>query len=128
MAPTGPFQRLDEGALDLAARAHGFTRRAGRNWVRQTADFIQLLNLQHSQWAPEDRYLNFALWPLALGMPPSLSERRFLFRTRADVPGASDLDEFFAVIDGLRSLAQLRDALGMRRISGLVSKDLRPLL
>lgn len=64
--------------------AAGFLRCRPRNWVRRTADFVQLVNLQRSRWSKEDSYLNFALWPTLMGEPPSLTENTFPFRLRVE--------------------------------------------
>lgn len=122
------FSDLDADRLDRLARQHGFLGKGTRTWTRRTQDFVQLVNLQRSQWSKDTRYLNFALWPLALGEPPSLAERRFHFRTRAESMAVSDLEAFFVEADRLTTLAALAVAIGTKRISGLVSKDLRPLL
>lgn len=64
--------------------AAGFRRIRPRNWVRRTADFVQLVKLQRSRWSKEDNYLNFALWPTLMGEPPSLTEYTFPFRLRVE--------------------------------------------
>jgi hypothetical protein len=120
-----PFSSVDPADLDRLAQQHGFKRKGRRNWVRRTSDFIQLVNLQHSQWSSEQRYLNFALWPLSMGEPPSFAESKFHFRTRAERMGAVDLPSFFACADGLNTLRELHAADVAGRISGLMTKELR---
>ena len=123
-----PFSRTNSEELDALAQRHGFKRRGQQNWVRRTSDFLQLINLQRSQWADEERYLNFALWLLAYGEPPTLAESKFHYRTRAEDMGATDLTSFFAVADSLRTLAALWEAEESGRIAGLTTKELRDLL
>lgn len=123
-----PFSKLDAEEIDRVAGEHGFKRRGQRNWVRRTADFVQLVNLQRSQWSPDDHYLNFALWPLAFSEPPTIAESKFHFRTRAERMGATNLSEMFARADALATLAQLRTAEASGQISGLVTLKLRDLL
>jgi len=121
------FSNFDCDALDGMAKRHGFKRKGARNWHRRTTDFLQLVNLQRSQWSRDVVYLNFAMWPLALGEPPTLSESKFHFRTRAESMGAFDLASFFAVVDELNTLDDLREAEESGRISCLITKDLRAL-
>ena len=128
MVEENPFLKMDQEDLDRAARQNGFKRKGQRNWVRRTADFVQLVNLQKSQWSPENHYLNFALWPLALGEPPTIAESKFKFRTRGEALGAHDIASFFAAADELMTLDGLRDAQRAGRITGLFHKDLRDLL
>lgn len=123
-----PFLKLDAEELDRFAQTHGFKRWRRRNWVRRTADFLQLVNLQRSQWSGEDHYLNFALWPLAMGEPSTIDESKFPFRARAEDLGAKDLTEFFTTANELATLEKLRTALFAGRVIGLVSQDLRLLL
>ena len=124
-----PFSRVDAEALDREAQRYGFTRKGRRNWIRRTRDFIQLVNLQHSQWSADDHYLNFAMWPLAMGEPPTIAESRFQFRTRGERLGANDLPSFFLAVDGLQTLEELRDAENKSpTVIGLVRKELRLLL
>jgi Domain of unknown function (DUF4304) len=124
------FTFSDFGAdeLDRLAREHGFLKKGTRTWARRTPEFVQVVNLQRSQWSKDTQYLNFALWPLALGEPPSFAESKFHFRTRAERMAARDLRDFFIEADKLETLVELASALKTKRISGLVSKDLRPLL
>ncbi|MEQ1944032.1 DUF4304 domain-containing protein [Mesorhizobium sp. VNQ89] len=92
------IRELDEQATPL-----GFKRRGKQNWVRRTDDFVQLINLQKSAWSGEMNYLNFALWPLAFGEPPTLAESKFHFRVRAD-----SFQTLFHFACELKSLAALR--------------------
>lgn len=123
-----PFWRTNGEELDALAHRHGFKRKGKQNWVRRTSDFIQLINLQRSQWADEGRYLNFALWPLALGEPPSIAESKFHFRTRAESIGATDLTGVFLQADALTSLVELSRAQAAGCVSGLITGELRALL
>lgn len=109
--------------VDLHERAidHGFRRHRRQNWVRRTEDFVQLINLQNSAWSREVNYLNFALWPLALGEPPTHAENKFHFRMRAN-----SLDELFAAADKLRSLDDLRGS--PLQAAGLTTMALKTLL
>lgn len=119
----------DAELVSRLAERHGFKRRGQRNWVRRTPDLVQLVNLQASQWAADDNYLNFAVWPLALGEPPSYAESKFLFRIRAEDLGATDETAFFDAINGqFDTLDQLRSALASRPLSAMVHRDLRVLL
>ena len=118
---------MEAEQLDRLAQQHGFKRKGQRNWVRRTSDFVQLVNLQKSQWSSEVRYLNFAMWPLALGEPPTLAESRFHFRTRGERM-ASDLDGFFACADRLRTLDDLRATKASGEISCLMTGPLQALL
>lgn len=127
MANDNPFRRLETEQLDRLAQQHGFKRKGQRNWVRRTSDFVQLVNLQRSQWSDE-RYLNFALWPLALGEPPTFAESRFHFRTRAESMGARDLDGFFSCADRLSSLDHLRAAKASGEVSCVMTGPLEALL
>ena len=122
------FSDLDVDELDRLARQHGFRKKGSRNWTRRTAEFVQVVNLQRSQWSKATHYLNFALWPLALGEPISFAESKFHFRTRAESMAARNLRDFFVEADKLTTLVELATALDTKRISGLVSKNLRPLL
>ena len=126
MADGDPFRRVDAEQLDRLAQEHGFKRKGQRNWVRRTSDFVQLVNLQRSQWS-EDRYLNFAMWPLALGEPPTVAESKFHFRTRAEKM-ATDLDGFFACADRLSTLDDLRAATASREVSCLMTGPMQALL
>ena len=123
------FRTLEAEQLDRLAQQHGFKRKGQRNWVRRTSDFVQLVNLQRSQWSSEVRYLNFAMWPLALGEPPTFAESKFHFRTRGERM-ATDLDGFFACADRLRTLGDLRAATasGPGRISCLMTGPMQALL
>lgn len=123
-----PFWRTNSEKLDALAQRHGFKRRGQQNWVRRTSDFVQLINLQRSQWDHEGRYLNFALWPTALGEPPTLAESKFHFRTRAESVGATDLAGLFSAADRLDTLAALREAVASKTVAGLTTKALRDLL
>ena len=123
-----PFWRTNGEELDALAQRHGFKRKGKQNWVRRTTDFVQLINLQRSQWADEGRYLNFALWPLALGEPPSIAESKFHFRTRAESMGATDLTGVFLRADALTTLAELSTAEALGGVPGLMTRDLRELL
>jgi hypothetical protein len=114
--------------IDEAALRHGFKRRGQKNWVRRTADFIQLINLQGSAWSKDVSYCNFAMWPLALGEPISMAESKFLFRTRAESLGAADPEALCKISDKLGSMTDLREALHAGAVSGLVSVRLRELL
>ena len=122
------FSDLDADELDRLARQHGFLKKGSRTWTRRTGEFVQVVNLQRSQWSKDTRYLNFALWPLALGEPPSFAESKFHFRTRAESMAAFDLGDFFIEANRLTTLVELAAALSTKRISGVVSKDLSPLL
>ena len=128
MAVDNPFSKLDVEELDRLAQQHGFKRKGQRNWIRRTSDFVQLVNLQRSQWSPEDRYLNFALWALAMGEPPTTAESKFHFRTRGEAMGGSNLRSFFACADRLSTLAELGAAEASGRVSGLMRWELRELL
>jgi len=123
-----PFWRTNGDELDALAQRHGFKRKGKQNWVRRTTDFVQLINLQRSQWADEGRYLNFALWPLALGEPPSIAESKFHFRTRGESMGAIDLTSVFSGADALTTLDELSAAEASGRLSGLMTRELRELL
>ena len=123
-----PFLRTSSTEIDALAQRHGFKRKGERNWVRRTSDFVQLINLQRSQWHPEDRYLNFALWPLALGEPPSIAESKFHFRTRADSIGATDLTSLFTRADALTTLSELGAAKASGHLAGLMTLQLQELL
>jgi uncharacterized protein DUF4304 len=119
---------FDAASIDEVALRRGFKRRGKKNWVRRTADFVQLVNLQGSAWSRDVSYVNFALWPLALGEPNSLAESKFLFRTRAGGLGASSPEALFNSADRLQSLADLRAALAARKVTGLLTVQLRDLL
>jgi hypothetical protein len=123
-----PFWRTNGEELDALAHRHGFKRKGKQNWVRRTTDFVQLLNLQRSQWADEGRYLNFALWPLVFGEPPSIAESKFHFRTRAEDIGATDVTAVFERADALTTLAELSAAKAKGLASGLMTAELRALL
>ena len=128
MTGSNPFLKISPEEIEAAALLHGFKRKGQRNWVRRTPDFVQLVNLQRSQWSADDHYLNFALWPLAIGEPPTIAESKFLFRTRGERLGANDLASLFSEIDKLKTLADLRDAERTGRVAGLMTKELRALL
>src|SRR5947209_18581803 len=104
-----PFWRTSGEELDALAQRHGFKRKGKQNWVRRTSDFVQLINLQRSQWADERRYLNFALWALALGEPPSVATSKFHFQTRAESMGATDLTGVFSRANALTTLVELSE-------------------
>lgn len=123
-----PFWRTTAEELGALAHHRGFKRKGKLNWVRRTDDFVQLINLQRSQWADNFNYLNFALWPLALGEPPSTAESKFHFRTRAESLGAISLESLFSKIDALTTLAELKAAKAEGRVSGLMTRELRALL
>lgn len=122
------FENVDAEELGRLARQHGFQRKGQRNWVRRTADFVQLINIQRSQWSSEGYYLNFALWPLAFGEPPTIAEAKFHFRTRGESTGATDLASFFSRADELSTLSQLHAADNSGRVEGLMTKELRAVL
>ena len=128
MSDPGAFSRLDPTTVDAAATRRGFERRGARVWRRRTGDFVQIVNLQRSQWSKDRTYLNFALWPLAMGEPPTLAESRFPFRTRAEAISAGSLSDLFDEADRLTTLQALAEALAEKRISGMVRKDLSALL
>lgn len=119
---------LDATTIDEAALRRGFKRKGKSNWVRHTAGFVQLVNLQGSAWSKDQSYINFALWPLALGEPATVAESKFMFRTRAEDLGATDPDGLFNAADRLQTLEDLRAALTAGTASGLVSVELRRLL
>lgn len=117
--------------IEAFASERGFHRKGQRNWIRRTADFVQLVNLQRSQWAKTDNYLNFALWPLALGEPPAISESKFHFRARMeDICASGRLVDFFREIDGqFDTLSSLRAASAEGRLAGAyLSSQMRSLL
>jgi hypothetical protein len=87
-----------------------------------------LVNLQGSQWSPNEHYLNFGLWALFLGEPLSLAESKFHFRTRAEDVGATDLASFFGAINNLQTITDVRDAEKSGRLTGLMTKELRDAL
>jgi hypothetical protein len=122
------FNSLDQSDIDLLAKEHGFRKRGARTWWRRTADFVQVINLQKSQWLKDISYLNFALWPLKLGEPPTLAESKFHLRMRAEAMRVRSLESFFEQAEKLTTVTELAAALDAKRISGLVSKELRPLL
>ena len=128
MVSGDPFSTVHAEELDELARHHDFKRRGQRNWIRRTPDFIQLINLQRSQWSSEDHYLNFALWPLAMGEPPSLAESKFHFRARAGDMGAINLSAFFSCADRLCTLDDLRAAEKSGTVTGLMTTQLQGLL
>ncbi len=119
---------LDATTIDEAALRRGFKRKGKTNWVRRTAEFLQLVNLQGSAWSKDQSYINFALWPLALREPATVAESKFMFRTRAENLGATDPDALFDAADRLQSLEDLRAVLTAGNASGLVSVELRRLL
>jgi hypothetical protein len=53
------FASLDRDEVDRLALNHGFRRLGSRTWSRHKGDFVQLVNLQRSQWAKDVTYLNF---------------------------------------------------------------------
>ncbi|TPL81577.1 DUF4304 domain-containing protein [Mesorhizobium sp. B2-3-13] len=112
---------FDPDEVHEGATRHGFKRRGKQNWYRKTDDFVQLINLQKSSWSSDANYLNFALWPLVFGEPPTLAESKFHFRMRAD-----DIQTLFAVAEDLRSLDDL--ARNRARITGLTTIALTNLL
>jgi hypothetical protein len=128
MSDENVFRALEAEQLERLALQHGFKRKRPRNWVRRTSDFVQLINLQKSQWS-EERYLNFAMWALALGEPSTLAENKFHFRTRGEKM-AADLEGFFSAADRLRTLDDVRAATasGPGRISCLMNGPLQALL
>jgi hypothetical protein len=128
MTGANAFANLERSEIDQLARRHGFRGRGPRTWSRHKGEFVQLVNLQRSQWSKDITYLNFALWPLVLGEPRSFAESKFLFRTRGEHMSAEDLPGFFAEADKLTTLSELAEALRTRRISGGVRKELVPLL
>jgi hypothetical protein len=119
---------FDESSIHEVALRHGFKRHRKKNWVRRTPDFVQLVNLQGSAWSSDVSYVNFALWPLALGEPTSMAESKFLFRARAERLGASSPEALFDAADRLQSLADLRAAIAARAAIGLVTVQLQALL
>jgi len=119
---------FDAQSISEAALRHGFKRKGKKYWTRRTDEFVQVVNLQSSAWSSSDTYVNFGMWPLALGEPSSLAESKMMFRTRAEDLGATDPGTLFDAADGLKSLQDLRTALAARSLSGLVSVELRRLL
>lgn len=89
---------------------------------------MQLVNIQRSAWSSDQGYVNFALWPRALGEPTTIAESKFMFRTRAEDLGAGNVNMLFDAADRLQSLANLQMARDTRAVSGLVSVELRRLL
>jgi hypothetical protein len=114
---------IDPKRLDADAIGHGFVRRGKQNWVRRTSDFVQLVNLQKSAWSTDANYLNFALWPLMFGEPPSVAESKFHFRMRVD-----DSADVFVLADRLKSLHELRRAMHSENVLGLATLPLQSLL
>lgn len=104
-----PFTTRETLELNDAATSHGFCQKRPRNWVRRTIDFIQLINLQFSDWSPDEGYLNFALWPLAFGEPPTIAQSKFPFSTRAELI-ARDIPTLFQVADRFGNLPAFRQA------------------
>ena len=49
-----PFADVGAEELDQLAQQRGFKRKGQRKWLRRTADFVQLVNVQGSQWSSED--------------------------------------------------------------------------
>lgn len=108
--------------------AAGFRRCRPRNWVRRTADFVQLVNLQRSQWSKEDSYLNFALWPTLMGEPPSLTENTFPFRLRVEGIDGYDISAFLLRLErDFGSLNRLRQSIEAYR-SGYVTLQMQDIL
>jgi len=112
---------FDPDEVHEEATRHGFKRRGRQNWHRKTDDFVQLINLQKSAWSNDANYLKFALWPLALGEPPTLAESKFHFRMRVD-----GIQTLFAVAEELKSLGDL--ARNRARITGMTTIALTNLL
>lgn len=107
----------------------GFRKLRSRNWIRHTNDVVQLLNLQRSQWSKEDNYLNFALWPLVMGEPPSLSENRFPFRLRVERLDGRDIAAFLLRLDrDFGSLQRLRQSIETYRGVGMTTLALQAIL
>ncbi|UUL81663.1 DUF4304 domain-containing protein [Sphingomonas qomolangmaensis] len=119
---------FDVQTITEAASRRGFKRKNERNWTRRTDEFVQLVNLQKSAWSDSQAYLNFAMWPLALGEPSSFAESKMMFRTRAENLGATDPDTLFDAADRLQSLQDLRSAIAAGSVSALISVELRRLL
>jgi hypothetical protein len=119
---------FDAATIDQVALERGFQRKGKANWTRRTEDFVQLVNIQRSTWSSDQSYVNFALWPRALGEPKTIAESKFMFRTRAEDLGAGDVNMLFDAADRLQSLANLQTALDTRAVSGLVSVELQRLL
>ena len=115
----------DEGAVNSRCLAAGFRKLRGRNWMRTTTDFVQLVNLQGSSFRAEQNYLNVALWPLALGDPSSMAHYKWPFNARASVFGATDLDGILTTADRLRTLDDLATMIAAQPS---LSKHLRPLI
>jgi len=112
---------FDPDEVHEEATRYGFKRRGKQNWHRKTDDFVQLINLQKSAWSNDANYLNFALWPLAFGEPPTLAESKFHFRMRAD-----GIQTLFAAAEELKSLGDL--ARSRARITGMTTIALTNLL
>lgn len=119
---------IEPAAIDEIALRRGFRRKGKANWVRRTNDFVQLVNIQKSAWSSDQSYINFGLWPLALGELSLVAESKMLFRTRAEDLGANDASALFDAADRLQSVDDLRASLAARSVSGLVDVELRRLL
>ncbi len=117
----------NEKEIDDSLVSAGFRRIRPRNWARRTGDVVQLVNLQRSQWSKEDNYLNFALWPLVMGEPPSLAENRFPFRLRVETPGG--IAAFLPLLErDFGSMLRLRESIGAYRAVAWVTLKLRAIL
>jgi len=122
--------------VTIIAQQQGFKRRGRANLVRQLSDVLQLINLQKSNFS-DDWYVNFALWPKALGEPDRIAEHLFPLRGRIEDivghPGEAsekDLDRFFDAIDArFSTLESLKSAMSRGELSGLyVKAELKALL
>ncbi len=128
MSAENLFANLDRDEVDRLARHQGFRGRGPRTWSRHKGEFVQLVNLQRSQWSKDVSYLNFALWALVPGEPKAFAESKFLFRTRGEQMSVQDLPGFLEEADKLTSTSELAEALRTKRVSGWVRKELTALL
>jgi hypothetical protein len=125
---------LDNILLDLdpVLRA-GFIRRGKRNWIRQSHDVFQLINVQKSQYS-DTEYVNIAFWPHIAGSAKTLSEHKFPLRGRVEnVLGEEAAQEadwphrLLALLDGqFSSFEALRSAYHKGALDGMyIAGDLR---
>ena len=94
-----------QDAIDEALSSVGFNRR-GAQWLRESPDVVQSVELQKSQFGAQ-YYVNLGVWLKALGRIGRIRDKDMHIRLRADaLLNPLELDAWVKVLDLDRSMAR----------------------
>ncbi len=75
-------KRTIQSALDEVLKSAGFSRRGSR-WLRKSADVVESVDLQKSQWGAQFR-ISIGLWLVAIGPWANVADKDMHIRVRAE--------------------------------------------